>query len=311
MKNLITLVAIVVSLISFSSRASAKDNGTYEPRVGLYTKDEFRLLSTDQIPLIFDKFIAESPEKNIILYIHGRGRDTDSEWKTISYMEEKYAAKVVMFHWPSWSSLITRPVAVAKESAHELDEVIKLIRDYKEAHSDVFAHKKITLLAHSMGNVVVREFVENYYAHDLNNPELGPLFENFVSAGADIGFTDHRPWFEALDFTNKKFVLMNNRDIMLLLSYLLDLKIKEPFLYKLGLGVERFPMKKEKLVKYLDPGTTYIDLSKSLNVDHRYFESTKPLMTRIFKPLLNGENFEPSKVGAKVKREAGISYVID
>jgi hypothetical protein len=305
MKNTIfASLLICLTFISPLLRAA-----TYESGTGLYVQDEYKLITPSSIPIILEKIQADSPDKNIILYVHGRGRDTKDEWEALKNIEKKFDSRVIMFHWPSWKNMVTRPVENAKKAALDLDETILQIRDYKNQHPEEFQHKKISLLAHSMGNIIIREYVEKYYNQDLSDSNGNPLFASFVSTGADVGFTDHRAWLEKLDFAEKKFVTMNNRDLVLLLSYLLDLKVKQPLFYKLGLGVDRFPIKKEVLAKYLDPDTTYIDLSRSLNTDHRYFESTMPLMLKIFKPIINGEDFKPEKLGTNFKKEQNIFYV--
>jgi hypothetical protein len=299
----------IVIVILFGLLSSVAMASKYEPRTGLYTKERYELMPTDQLPAIFDRLQKDSPDKNIVLYIHGRGHDTKDEWQSLSRIENDYGSRIIMFHWPSWKNLVTRPVDKAKKAAVELDEVLKQIKDYKDANPEAFANKKISLLVHSMGHVVLREFVEKFYDYDLNDNYGRPLFDSFVSAGADVGFTDHRAWLSKIDFAAKKFVAMNNRDLVLLLSYMLDLKVKKPLGYKLGLGVDRFPIKQEVLAKYLDPQTTYIDLSRSLNTDHRYFESKKPLMLKIFRSIINGEDFVPESLGTKYKKEQNIYYI--
>lgn len=305
-KNLLITVLAFFSL-TFNTGVAAESDG----EIGLYSKEEFTLKSINKVTDILQRFHEESPEKNIIFYIHGRGRDVNEEWRELSKFEKRFDAKIVMFHWPSWISLLVRPVEKARDSADELSEIFQDIKTYKENHPEIFANKKISLLVHSMGHIVLREYIEKYYNHDLNDSYGNPLFSNFISTGADIGLTDHRGWFAAMDFVERKFVTMNNRDLMLILSYLLDLKNKVPFLYKLGLGFDRIPAKKRQIAKYIDKSTTYIDLSRSLDVDHRYFESTKPLMLKIFKPLVNGEDFNPNALDTRVKRESGIFYIID
>lgn len=299
-----TLMVALFCLFSMSLRA--EDPGA----VGLYTSSVFALRPVNKISSILDSFNEETPDKNIVLYIHGRGRHVDEEWQALSRLEKDHGVRIVMFHWPSWSSLLTRPVANAKASADELAEVMAELKLYKEEHPEMFERKKISLLIHSMGHVVLREFTEKYYAHDLNDVNGKPLFDNYISVAADVGLTDHKAWLSTIDFAVRKYVLMNNRDLMLLLSYLLDLKEKMPFFYKLGLGLDKIPEKKR--AKYVDPQTTYIDLSRSLKSDHRYFESTGPLMLNLFAPLLKGEAFTPTNLsGAKVKREDNVFYVID
>lgn len=290
-----------VSLATF-----AEDPGA----VGLYTSDVFALRPLNKVSDILNSFNDESPDKNIVIYIHGRGRHIDEEWQMISKFEKNHNVRVMMFHWPSWSSLLTRPVGNAKASADELAQVIRDIKLYKDDHPEMFEHKKISLLTHSMGHIVFREFVEKYYEHDLNDVYGRPLFNNYVSAAGDIGLTDHKAWLSSVDFVGRKYVMMNNRDLMLIMSYLLDLKAKLPFFYKLGLGFDKIPAKKRE--KYIDNTSTYIDLSRSLQTDHRYFESNKPLMLKIFTPMVNGESFSPDKIeGVKVKKEENVFYVID
>lgn len=296
-------------LIHFALLSTAVLASEYESRTGLYVKDEYNLLDPNQIPEILEKIHQESPRKNIILYIHGRGRDTKDEWSQITTIEERFNSRIIMFHWPSWKNLITRPVENAKKAAVEFDETMKQIKDFKDSHPEMFENKKLSLLVHSMGHIVLKEYVEKFYNYDLMDVNGLPLFDSFVSTGADVGFTDHRAWFSKINFAAKKFVTMNKRDLVLLLSYLLDLKVKNPLLYKLGLGIDRFPIKKEFLTRYLDPTVTYIDLSRSLNTDHRYFESNKPLMQIIFRPILKGEAFKPDELGVKYKKEYNIYYV--
>mgnify|MGYP005685432441 CR=1 FL=1 len=297
---------IVALFCTLSLSANAEDPGS----VGLYTSGVFALRPVNKINEILNTFHEETPDKNIVLYIHGRGRHVDEEWQMISNLEKVHNVRVVMFHWPSWSSLLTRPVENAKASADELSVVLHGIKTYKEEHPEIFERKKLTLLTHSMGHIVLREYTEKLYARDLNEVYGKPLFDNYISAAADIGLTDHKAWLSRIDFAVHKHVLMNNRDLMLIMSYLLDLKAKQPLLYKLGLGFGKIPSKRR--ADFQDPEAIYIDLSKSLQTDHRYFESDKPIMRKLFTPMLNGEVFAPKDLTkARVKEEDNIFYVID
>ena len=216
-----------------------------------------------------------------------------------------------MFHWPSWTSLLTRPVDQAEDSADQFADVLKQLKEFKELHADVLGNKKISLLAHSMGHIVIQEFTEHYYDHDLNAKDGKPLFDSFVSAGGDVPMNDHRQWFEKLDYVGKRFVMMNDNDIILIMSYFLDLRIKKPYDYKLGLGFLRFPMRKQDVKRFLDPNTTYIDVSKVVASDHYYYEGKKQLMQKLFMPLLKGQDFHPEIHGAKFKKEENVYYMRD
>lgn len=283
----------------------------YVNEIGLYTKDEFVLRQPAQTTEIMDQFHKEAPEKNIIIYIHGRGRAIDEKWDTIKNLEDTYNAKMIMFHWQSWSSMTSRPTDKATDAIDELAEVFKQIKEYKEANPEIFQHKKISLLTHSMGNVVLRDFVEKEYKHDLNDSHGTPLFNSWVSVGADEGLTDHKAWVGAIDFAAKKYVTMNDGDLVLRLSYTLDLKALKPRHYKLGLGFRDLHLPEKTIAQYTSPDTTYIDLSKSLSREHRYFDSETVLMFKVFNPILNGEDFKPEYLGVKYKEFNGNMFYVN
>lgn len=295
----ITQIALVGILTFSTFQANAKE---YVNEIGIYTKDEFILRQPAQTAEIMDQFQKEAPEKNIIIYIHGRGRAIDKKWDTLKDLEDKYNAKMIMFHWQSWSSMTSRPTDKATDAIDELAEVFKQIKEYKEANPEIFRTKKISLLTHSMGNIVLQDYVGKHYKHDLNDPAGRPLFNTWVSVGADVGLTNHKDWVAAIDFAEKKYITMNDGDIVLRASYMLDLKAFKPQHYKLGLGFRDLHLRKKTIAKYTSPDTTYIDLSKSLSREHRYFDSETVLMYRVFNPILNGEDFKPEYLGVKFKQ---------
>lgn len=283
----------------------------YVDEIGVYTKDEFILRQPAETANILDQFHKEDPEKNIIIYVHGRGRAIDEKWAILKGLEETYKARIIMFHWQSWTSMTVRPTDKAAASADELGEVFRQIKDYKEGNPEIFEHKKISLLTHSMGNVVLRDFVEKEHRNDLNDSKGRPLFDSWVSVGADEGLTDHKEWVGAIDFADKKYVTMNDGDFVLRLSYVLDIKAFTPQYYKLGLGFRNLHLSKSTIAKYTSPDTTYIDLSKSLSREHRYFEPETELMYKVFNPILNGENFSPQNLDVKYKEFNGNMFYIN
>jgi len=307
MKKIIQTTLVVL----FTLTAFPVMSKEYVNEIGIYTKDEFVLRQPAQTAEIMDQFNKEAPDKNIIIYIHGRGRGIDEKWETLKGLEDTYNAKMIMFHWQSWTSLTVRPVDKAAASIDELNDFFKQIKDYKDANPEMFQHKKITLLTHSMGNVVLREYVENQYKHDLNDSTGRPLFNAWVSVGADEGLTNHKEWVGAIDFAEKKYITMNDGDIVLRLSYMLDLKSLTPQYYKLGLGFRDLHVSKNTIAKYTSPDTTYIDLSKSLGKEHRYFESETVLMFKVFNPILNGGDFKPQYLGVKYDHFNGNMYYIN
>lgn len=307
-KKLYTLFMTLFAL-AFVSNVSAE----YIDEVGLFIKEEFVLRPIQDTAEILEQFQKQYPKKNIIIYIHGRNKKTNKEWENIDFMEKEFNAKILMFHWKSWGgSPLIRPTKEAAEAAIDLSDFFKQVKEYKELNPEIFINKKLTLLAHSMGNVVFKEYVENFYKNDLNDINDKPLFDSFISAAADVGLTDHKEWFSKIDFAQKKIVTINNHDRVLSLSYLLDLKALKPKFYKLGLGFRNLFMNEKEIAKLTLPDVKYIDLSKSLGSEHRYFESRTQLMALLFKPLLNAEDFNPESLGLKYKYfNKNIFYIND
>lgn len=300
-------ILIIFILLLFTQIASAE--------IALYTADSKDPHPVSEMSEILEKFTQENPEKNILFYVHGRNHYLDKEWNKLSVIENTYNVKVVMLHWDAWSSLLSRAVANAEITAEPLSAAFKEIRDFKESHHEFFTEHRISLLCHSMGNLVLKNFTEKYLDNDHYNLEA-PLFENYLGVSADVPLVDHRIWLSHFNLAHNKIIVMNNRDIVLLLSYALDLKAKDPFEYKLGLGFDNFPGKKNQIKEKLVPDVTYIDLSGVLQSQHGYFLPKTPVMAAIFSRLTNGEKFEMGKreedaLKVNLKFENNIVYLKD
>lgn len=292
-----TLYAVLVYLFVIS---------TVQAEVKLYLTGETQFYSSDQTFNLLEKMHSTDPDKNILIYIHGRGREVSDELETMVNLETNFNVRVLMIDWPSWTSLLKRPVKNAEDASVELVNVFNGVKRFKEEMTE---SKNFSLLCHSMGNVVFSSYVKKYHVPGTLEIEGKPIFENLISAAPDIALAGHANWLKEIDFTERKFVLMNNRDLMLLLSYLLDLKERNPYHFKLGLGFRNLPFSDAKITSMLEPKTTYIDLSAALKSDHRYFEYKTELMINLLKPLINGEEFHPKLFGKKIKHKHQIFYV--
>ncbi len=302
MKKLILLLCLIFTNLAFAE-------------IGLYTAESMTSYPVTDMTEILEKFTRESPDKNIVFYVHGRNHYVEKEWKKLQVMEDTYKVRVVMLHWNAWSSLVSRAVAGAEEAAEPLAEAFKAVRAFKESHQEFFEEHKISLLCHSMGNLVLKNFTEKYLQNNQYNLEA-PLFENYLGVSADVPLKDHREWLARFNLAKNKTVVMNNRDIVLLLSYTLDLTEKKPFQYRLGLGFDNYPGKKDQIKSKLVPDVTYIDLSGVLESQHGYFLPKTPVMKTIFSRLTNGEPFhiddvEKNYLKVKMKNENNIVYIND
>lgn len=283
--------------------------------IGLYTSDSLTPYTVSDMSEILERFVSENPDKNILFYVHGRNQHVEKEWKKLRTIESTYNVKAVMLHWDAWSSLLSRATENAEIAAGALGDAFREIRDFKDHHRDYFENHKISLLCHSMGNLVLKNFVEYYYDEYQYKPE-SPLFENYMGVSADVPLKDHREWLAKFNLAKNKNIVMNNRDIVLLLSYTLDLKERDPSHYKLGLGLDNFPGKKDQIKSKLVHDVTYIDLSGVLESQHGYFLPKTPVMKTIFSKLTNGmpfhiEESEKKKLKINLINENNIVYVKD
>lgn len=276
-------------------------------KVELYLSNEFKGYEPEEALQLLEKIEQESPDKNILLYIHGRNREVADEWKSLKILEKTYNVRILMFDWPAWSSLMSRPVKKAEAASLDLISVLNAFKEFKNNYRP---EKKISLLTHSMGNIVFSHFMQNHYAADLHTDDGQPLFENYISNAADLAMKGHTKWLSKIDFVKRRYVLMNNRDIVLLLSYMLDIKERIPFFYKLGLGFQNLPFSGKKIESMLDKNSTYIDFSHTLKSEHRYFENKSKIITDVLFQLINGETFGQIKSG-KIKIKDSINFVYD
>jgi len=277
-------------------------------KVELYLSNEFKGYEPDEALQLLEKMEEESPDKNFLFYIHGRNREVKDEWESLKVLEKNYNVRILMMDWPSWSSLFSRPVKNAEVASAEL---LSIFNAFKEFKSRIRPDKKISLLTHSMGNIVISHYLLKYYVSGHLTEDGQPLFENYISNAADVSLKGHSKWLERMDFAKRRYVLMNNRDMVLLLSYLLDIKERMPFFYKLGLGFQNLPLSGKKIESMLDKNTTYIDFSFSLKSEHRYFENKGRTITDVLYQLINGRSFIPQIIPGQVKVRDKINFVYD
>lgn len=277
-------------------------------KVELYLSNEFKGYEPNEALQLLEKMDEEAPDKNFLFYIHGRNRDVRDEWESLKVLEKNYNVRILMMDWPSWSSLFSRPVKNAEVASQDL---LSIFNSFKEFKSRIKPEKKISLLTHSMGNVVISHYLLKYYVSGHLTEDGQPLFENYISNAADVALKGHAQWLEKIDFAKRRYVLMNNRDIVLLLSYILDIKERMPFFYKLGLGFQNLPLSGRKIESMLDKNTTYIDFSYSLKSEHRYFENKGKTITDVLYQLINGRTFIPQILPGQVKVRDRINFVYD
>lgn len=290
MKSLFVLLALVIALPMTSFAKDIGENGFY------ISKDMTTYTDLD-VPALLNQMIIESPDKNILFYVHGRSQTLEKEWNNINTIEMTYNVRVLMLHWESWNYALGRPVANAYEASHQLGLGLKQILLFKNNKHDYFKDHKIFAMFHSMGNIVL----QNYVKKD-NSVLDSTLFDSIILTGADAPFTGHRRWVSKLNLSPDVFVVMNKKDLVLLASathdYLnFDLASKNDDRLGLGKGFDNLLFLNSKTAS----NARYFDITKLSGGDHRHYLSGNHEVEDLFHFMFK-ERFDQIPLNYKVKK---------
>ena len=237
---------ILFLTVFMSSYANAKSKLSFDSQYPLYLSDGSNY-NFDQIDTALDR--AYSYKKPVILFVHGRGNEpkksleggTFVDGNAVHKLEEQYNIKVVMFNWQSKAFLYdrTKPLSHMNESALSFKKVLTATQKYLK----ISKNKKISLLAHSMGSIVVQTYVKNYGWEPKTR-----LFSNVIFTSPDADNKNHALWLDQIAKIENTFVTINQDDDILSQST----DDREKNVYALGL----LPVKK------YSSNTTYLDLTK-------------------------------------------------
>jgi len=194
----------------------------YDPQFFVYTGDAtpFRL---DGVKPLFDRLLRGT--KPIVLFLHGRGDEPEKslkgpgffarlagvEGKAVSKIED-YGSAAVLFSWDSrrGDGLTDRerPLANMPESGRRFAAVLEAVAQAVAAAPA--QHPPLTLLAHSMGTIVVQTYVQQNGGW--RSPGQGRLFANVVLSSADADNLGHPAWVDKVAEVERVFVTINPVD---------------------------------------------------------------------------------------------------
>ncbi len=167
-------ILILITLLFISTISKAD--------IALYTADNNEPHDVSEMYQILENFHHNYREKNILFYVHGRKRNVEFEFERIDKVEKFYNVKVVMLHWDSYKTLLTRPTENAKKASSFLLKAFEEIKRFEENYKDELQDKSINLLCHSMGNLILKNTIELMEESHIEQPKL---FDNYISIGAD------------------------------------------------------------------------------------------------------------------------------
>lgn len=233
---------------------------------------------------------------NLIVYVHGRGKEPRKSVRKInSHVEREYSASVLMFHWcPSWSGPLGWPEDEARAAADELAFFIDALNGFVANNP---AHKAVpkTLLSHSMGALVLEAYFSKYY--DASKP-WG--FATTVLSAPATAADSHARWLGRVGRGHRVYSTVNHDD------GILSKAAKRTGSARLGQKLETLTGKPIPLAA----GVSYVDVTKERvggRSGHQYFfdgpkhhQAGSRSVKAFFQSVLNGKAADLS--AAKRKR---------
>lgn len=259
---------------------------TFDPERRLITRQDgetkINLQPISSINDILKNLFAKN--KPLVLYVHGLGNEPKKteEQRILEKLEEQYDVSALMFNWDSKFTWRGKPVSKARDAAQYLSDVITGIATYRGSHPESQS-VPISLLVHSMGNIVLQNVVAK------ENPSLTKkneaLFTNILMTASDADSQDHDLWVEKLkvkgegEGEGKIIIVINEKDGALKKSRISRLFLSKP----LGNGIP------DSLAK----NTTYLNITERVGAAHRYFQKGKQheqiAICKIFTSMLRSE----------------------
>ena len=234
--------------------------------------------------LLFDG--SNGGPRAIVLYVHGRGNEPKKSFQdtmfTSGYVLEKLERQDISVLGYNWQSkirrlrLCDRPVQSAREAASGLRTLIAELDRHKRAYPQRWGDRRVVLLAHSMGNIVVTEAMQDRDTAELS----GRLFDTIVLSASDEPLQDHAGWHERIP-VGKVYVLSNPSDRFLKRSMSCESADTPPRLGLTPASDTQAPRSRS---------STYIEIPAGDR--HRYIsrggQERNPHTCRVVKALLQG-----------------------
>ncbi len=270
----------------------------------------FHLLGTWQNDSLYFKQINEDTFINRcltkkgpwVVFIHGDSKTIETAaWRGLD-LQHLYGVNVLVFSWPS--KLLkyygTKNFNNSNKNVYKgTDHFISLLKLIKKLRNKLPSETHLTLMAHSLGNLYLKSFIEN----DHMNQEFEQLFDRIIMNAAAVDQKNHAQWMEKLDLQKELYVTVNRRDFNLKGARIFTRHGKQ-------LG--------EKLTFPLATNAKYIQFNQSIGfrfptgTTHTYFVGEVPdIMPYVFNfyhRIFYGKNIELHDTILFEKRKDSIGY---
>lgn len=192
-----------------------EDPGTMSADARIYTTDGSEFV-IDEVGDALEHALSGGGVDNVIVYVHGRacggGEPSKSLEGSMPEMEADYSARVLMFNWPGADEgcPLGFPETEARASGAAFAHTLHKLAYFKATHGPALAGIKLTLITHSMGNLVLEEAAETDVV-----PLPSTLFDTVVVGSSATARDDHHLWLSKVGFSPNLYVTENNSDSVL------------------------------------------------------------------------------------------------
>lgn len=260
--------------------------------------------TVEHLAIALDTMFAEDPSvEHVILYVHGRacgggGEPGKSLAEVMPPLEADYRARALMLYWPGSddSCPLGFPEDRARAAGPALEQLLTQLAAYRRALPGRFATRRLTLITHSLGNLVLEAA-----ARPGAFAQLPPnLLDTIVLASSATALAGHATWLGRVTFSPHVYVPVNDGDNVLAAA-------GTGRGTRLGRRLEAEP---------LTGAATYVDFTAS-NVNHRYFITSGQKgahMKAFYQSVMTGHPYDfanPAGITKTEHRGAATIYTFD
>lgn len=231
--------------------------------------------------------VRKSPDRSVLVFIHGfNNQFEDAVFRLAQIMHDSGAQSVpVLATWPSRGHLLA--YAYDRESTNYTRNALEDLFQYLGRDSEV---KEVSVLAHSMGNMLALEALRQMA---IRNGGLPPKFKNVMLAAPDVDVDVFRTQIADMGKQRPRFTLFVSRDDRAL-AFSRRIWGDIP---RLGaIDPEQSPYREELAANNI----TVIDLTKLKAGDklhHSKFADSPEIVQLIGAPLSTGQPLTDSRLG--------------
>lgn len=238
-----------------------------------------RELPVSDLGRAIDTRLSEQPGAvSVIVLVHGRscgggGEPKKSLDEAVPELEKTMSAAVVLFNWPGSDEgcPLGFPEARARAAGPALAYLTQVLSAYRATAGNGLGARKVVLLAHSMGNLVLEAAVGSSSA-------LPPaVFDTVLVGSSATASSGHAAWLSRSGIGKATYVSVNGNDNVLLAA-------GTGRGTRLGRSIGQEP---------LAPGVLYADFGAA-NVDHAIYLPSGQKgegMRAFYRTILRGEPF--------------------